>query len=184
MVAILALLAGFAAREPSRPHLTQVQKPARGPLIQADDHPEWKQFLVQAAYRRADELERLRDLPASPMIVEEVVAAPVEDKVAALPSQSNPDVKEDFTGTIDDKSNGVMPIEIGEASSVELPLSEQEILPPVRQPESLQKLNDSQPKARAKTARLKSKPPAKPGAQPAVPDLVATVLGERLSVSP
>ena len=162
VVLTLALLAGFAVHKPARPHLSHVVAPARGPLIEANEHPEWKQFLVQAAFRRADELERLRELPASPMIVEaviepaiikaeniEVTVAPKTadepaPQVAALAPERDPDVMEDITASVDEKPTGMMPVEIGASSSAELPLTEQEMLPPVRQPETLQ-LNDSQP---------------------------------------
>jgi hypothetical protein len=219
----LPLLAGFAVHEPARPHLSRVVAPARGPLIEANEHPEWKQFLVQAAFRRADELERLRDLPASPMIIEAVIepavikaedveatAAPEKAdepaaQVAALAPERDPDVIEDITASIDEKPTGIMPIEIGASSSAELPLTEQEILPQVRQPETL-KLNDSpsavpseadirlavtverlpesrpkiEPKLeRKRIARVKKKPPAKPVAEPAVPDLLSTIFGDR-----
>jgi hypothetical protein len=151
----LALLAGFAVHEPARPHLSHVVAPARGPLIEATEHPEWKQFLVQAAFRRADELERLLDLPASPMIIEAVIepavmksenveAAVVPKKAdepaaqaAALAPERDPDVMEDITASIDEKPTGMMPVEIGASSSAELPLTEQETLPQVRQPETL-----------------------------------------------
>jgi hypothetical protein len=198
----LALLAGFATGEPSRPHLSRAVLPVRGPLIEANDHPEWKQFLVQAAFRRADELERLRALPDTPMVVEmttepEVAPEPEavnessatttgEEAIAALPPQDGPHVKDDVTGSIDeDKPTGIMPVEIGEASSVELPLAEEQTLPPVRQPETLQKLNDNQPKAQRKpVAQAKKKAPAKPEAQPATTDQLSTVFGEQASGSP
>jgi hypothetical protein len=217
----LALLAGFALHEPARPHLSHVVAPARGPLIETNEHPEWKQFLVQAAFRRADELERLRDLPASPMIIEAAIepavitaenveAALTPEKadapaaqVAALAPERDPEVMEDITASIDEKPAGMMPVEIGASSSAELPLTEQEMLPQVRQPETL-KLDDSQsvvpeaevrlaiaverpPESRPKiepklerkrVVRVKKKPPAKPVAEPAVPDLLSTIFGQ------
>jgi hypothetical protein len=223
----LPLLAGFAVHEPARPHLSRVVAPARGPLIEANEHPEWKQFLVQAAFRRADELERLRDLPASPMIIEaliepavikaeDVEATAAPDKadepaaqIAALASERDPDVVEDITASIEEKPTGIMPIEIGASSSAELPLTEQEMLPQVRQPEtlndsqltvppavnirlavSIDRLPESRPKIEAKPepkiqrkriARAKKKPPAKPAAQPTVPGLLSTIFGDRQS---
>ena len=207
-------------QEPARPHLSHVVAPARGPLIEANDHPEWKQFLVQAAFRRADELERLRDLPASPMIVEaaiepavittenvEVTAAPekVEEpaaQVAVLAPARDPDVMEDITASINEKPTGMLPVEIGASSSAELPLTEQETLPQVRQPETLKldvqsavssdvdvrpaaiidRLPESRPKIeRKRIARVKKKPPAKPVAEPTVPDLLSTIFGDRQS---
>jgi hypothetical protein len=220
----LALLAGFAVHEPARPQLSHVVAPARGPLIEANEHPEWKQFLVQAAFRRADELERLRDLPASPMIIEaaiepaaitaetiEVTAAPEKAdepaaQVSALAAERDPDVMEDVTASIDEKPSGMMAVEIGASSSAELPLTEHETLPQIRQPETL-RLNDSQPTVpeadvrlavtverlpesrpkieakieRKRIARAKKKPPAKPVAEPAVPDLLSTIFGDRQS---
>jgi hypothetical protein len=216
----LALLAGFAVQEPARPHLGHVVAPARGPLIEANEHPEWKQFLVQAAFRRADELERLRDLPASPMIIEAVIEPAVvkaenveaamapekEDEpapqIAALAPERDPDVMEDITASVDEKPTGILPVEIGASSSAELPLTEQEALPPVRQPETLkldvqsavqpdvavrpatmvERLPESRPKIeRKRMVRVKKKPPAKPVAEPTVPDLLSTIFGDRQS---
>ena len=224
----LALLAGFAVDEPGRPHLSHVVAPARGPLIEAAEHPEWKQFLVQAAFRRADELERLRDLPAAPMIIEAVIepavikAENVESivapepadepapQVAALAQEPDPEVMEDITASIDQTPAGMMPVEIGASSSAELPLTEPEMLPQVRQPETLKldiqsavppeaevgpavtvaRLPESRPKLepkldtkieRKRIVRAKKKPPAKPVAEPAVPDLLSTIFGDRQS---
>jgi hypothetical protein len=177
VVATLALLAGFAAREPSRPQLARVTAPARGPLIEAAEHPEWKQFLVQAAYRRANELERLRDLPATPMIVEEPMpaAAPTEDKVSTLSPVAVEHDDEEITGAIQDTPGGALPVEIGEASSTELPLSEHQLIPPMQRPESLKRQNETQQKTRVKPrAKSQAKPPAKPAAEP---DLLTRIFG-------
>ena len=163
MCLVLALLAGFAVIDPSKPQRGQATARARGPLIEVNEHPEWKQFLVQAAYRRAEELERLRDLPASPMIVDEVMpaeavepenadaaVAPPEkaeeapQQLAALPPEHDPEVKDDITASIEAKPSGVMPVEIGASSSAELPVIEQEAVPETRQPESLQRQNEDQ----------------------------------------
>jgi hypothetical protein len=181
--ATLALLAGFAAREPARPHLARVELAARGPLIAADDHPEWKQFLIQAAYRRAGEIDRLRELPVTPMIVapepEPEPAVAPDEKTAALPKLETPAdaISEDITGAINEPPAGAIPVEIGEASSTELPLSEREAIPTMQSPESLKLPNDSQHKPAVKPrAKARIKPPAKPAEEP---DLLTRIFGSR-----
>lgn len=156
VLAILALLAGFLAPAPST--LARPMPPARGPLIEATEHPEWKQFLVQAAYRRADELGRLRELPSAPTIV--VVPAPtVPVQVADLPPPQADVATEDTDGTTDDTASGAMTIDIGETSATELPIQELELPMPVERPESL-KRNQSQRRTPARQAGKRAAPAA------------------------
>jgi len=164
VLVMLALFAGFAAPAPNPPgHIALL---ARGPLIEAAEHPEWKQLLVQAAYRRADELERLRELPDEPAIilVEPLIGetAPAPEQVASLPATPAESELDDVTGSIDDVPSVTIPVEIGEASSIELPLREQELQPPVQPPATLKRPNQSQRKLpnrpRIRNAKARAKP--------------------------
>ena len=116
MIVVLAL------EPPGGPHtaLTPAPMPAGGALMQANEHPEWRQFLMQAAVRRADELSRLRELPDTPVASDD---APEAAKVAGLPSSRSDSDPEDNTGTIDEMPSMTMPLEIGETSSTELPVT-------------------------------------------------------------
>jgi hypothetical protein len=169
VLAILALLAGFVVPAPST--LARPLPPARGPLIEATQHPEWKQFLVQAAYRRADQLGRLRALPNAPTIVP--VPIPIKPvQVAELPPPQADIAAEDVTGAIDDTSPGSMPIDIGEASATELPIQQNELPMPVERPETL-KHNQSQRRTPARHIGKRVTPaPAKPE-----PDFLTRLFG-------
>lgn len=65
LILALALTPPDRARLPLPQHLVA----ERGALIDRDEHPEWRQFLIRAALLRANEIERLRDLPDAPIRV-------------------------------------------------------------------------------------------------------------------
>ena len=173
VLAMLALLAGFVAPAPST--LARPNAPARGPLVETAQHPEWKQFLVQAAYRRADELERLRELPSAPTTrpapsnAEPAPAIPVQ--VADLPPAQTNVAPEDVTGSIDEAVAGEMTIDIGEASAIELPVEKLELPMPVQRPETL-KRNESQRKVINRHTAKRKPAPVKPE-----PDFLTKLFG-------
>ncbi|MGE0566029.1 MAG: hypothetical protein AB7O50_16130, partial [Pseudolabrys sp.] len=130
--------------------------PARGALIVQEQHPEWKQFLVLAAVRRAEELERLRglhDQPADP---------PDTTRSAGLPT-TNVDtapVDDDVTGTVTERAlKSVLPVDIGEASSTELPIGPPQTTAPP-QPQRIELPDQSSSKSDIKTTAA-VKPDAK-----------------------
>jgi hypothetical protein len=131
-LAIMILVLSLGAPEGSRLSNSRASGPAmlsaRGPLMQIGEHPEWRQFLVQAALRRADELAHLRELADEPL----AAAAPEPDmKIALLPAERSDAEPEDITGTINVAPTATIPIEIGETSSIELPITTLEERPPV-----------------------------------------------------
>jgi hypothetical protein len=63
LLLILALNPPGASRSQGSPSMVT----ARGALLERSHHPEWRQLLILAATRRANELSRLRDLPDTPV---------------------------------------------------------------------------------------------------------------------
>jgi hypothetical protein len=144
-IVVMALSPPGGSRTALSPHVMS----ARGPLLQLAEHPEWRQFLIQAAARRADELGRLRDLPDAG-----------GTKVAGLPLERPDADPEDVTGSITVMPTATIPVEIGETSSTELPVITPEERPPViRTPERVKLPNESQNKKSGRHVRRIKTPP-------------------------
>jgi hypothetical protein len=184
LIATLGLAAGFKIAATPEPNFARLERPARGALLDPDQHPEWKQFVVQAAYRRAEELDRLRVLHDRPAAMPPVATAPApppsnDIQTAGLPTtdaEAKPDEEDDVTGsTVERILNDVIPIEIGETSSTELPLGPPPAAVAPEQPKRLQLPDESstapQTAPNAATA-MEPKPEtgttAAPDARPAV----------------
>jgi len=121
LLAIMILVLALSPPGGLNPALTPGLLLARGALMQLGEHPEWRQFLLLAATRRADEVNRLRDLPGMPVRR--------DPKLAGLPADRSGADPDDQTGSINEMPGATIPIEIGEPSSTELPLT-----PPVDRP--------------------------------------------------
>ena len=142
-VLLAIVLLALALNPPAGPPagVTPAGAPSRGAMIERSEHPEWPQFLMLAAIRRADELNRLRELPDTPAVMpppEPKTAPNTEPRIAALPTErgdADPE-DEDQTGTIMQPPAATIPVEIGEASTFELPVAMPEEKPPaVRMPQ-------------------------------------------------
>jgi hypothetical protein len=147
-LAIAILVLALSPPGGSHLHLTRTMMPTRGPLIARADHPEWRQLLINAALRRADELSQLRQLPDTPLPSEitepdkssvdinELEKPSVEDvgtapEIAGVPPNRSDAEPEDVTGTVSQSPEAAIPVGIGEASSTELPVIRKEDTPPV-----------------------------------------------------
>jgi hypothetical protein len=107
-----------------------------GALIAREQHPEWPQLLLFAAFRRAGELSRLRELPDTPIPLppEAPLKTAKPPEVAAVPNNPTDAQPEDVTGSIVQSPKASIPLDIGETSSVELPVIPHEERPPVITP--------------------------------------------------
>ena len=143
-IAILAL--ALSPPGGSRMQFIAVNMSAHGALIDAGNHPEWRQFLILAALRRADEITRLRDLPDTPTRLPEIPFVAPEYSAPEFPQattdgSANASIQtaglaaldtDDETGSINIVPGATIPIEIGERSSTELPVTPVEERPPVQ----------------------------------------------------
>ncbi len=150
-VLLAITITALALSPPGASHLqfTSADAPARGALIDRSKHPEWRQFLMFAALRRVEELDRLRNLPDTPARLPEIpIVAPlytppefpadatknaskVLPKTAGLPSPRTEVGPSDETGSFNAAPSATIPIDIGEPSSTELPIAPVDDKPPV-----------------------------------------------------
>ena len=96
LLAIFILFLALSPPDGSRSPLTRRWRRREARSFDGGHHPEMRQFLIIAALKRADELNRLRDLPdtptrtapAEPATIEPAPVAPAteEPKVAGLPA--------------------------------------------------------------------------------------------------
>jgi hypothetical protein len=162
LLAIMILVLALSPPGGLHPASTATTLAARGALEQLGTHPEWRQLLILAAVRRANELNRLRDLPDMP-----VRSGRTKDagKFAGLPTERSDADPDDETGSINDMPNATIPIEIGEPSSTELPVTAPPESPPViTTPERVKVPNEIRKRgvhrARRAKALAKTNPPA------------------------
>ncbi len=165
LLAIAILILALNPPSDPRTHLTG----AGGALIAREQHPEWPQFLLLAAARRAIELNRLRELRDTTMRSVTPPAPPQAEQppaVAAVPAGRNDADPEDVTGTIVQTPGAAIPVEIGETSSTELPVIPHEEKPPVvLTPERTKPPSESNAapeQAKPQPANATTPPPAKP----------------------
>jgi len=148
----------------------------RGSMIEQSEHPEWRQFLIQAAIRRADELNRLRELPDMPASTGAAPAA-----VAGLPterSETDPEADGE-TGSTMQPPPATIPIDIGETSAFELPVAASaERSPVIRTPQRVKARDESRIKATPRVHRAKALTRLK---SPDQFDLFKTMFGEQRS---
>ncbi len=160
---LLAIFILFLALNPpdgSRSPLNTAMAPARGALVDVGHHPETRQFLIMAALKRADELNRLRELPdtptrtapAEPAAIEPAPAAPAteEPKVATLPADRTESDPEPDEPAATETPNVSIPVEPGEASAPELPAAPQETKSTDGKPEQTKEITKEQTKSEPK----------------------------------
>jgi len=134
LLAIFILVLALSPPEGPRAPLNTAMAPARGALVDVSHHPETRQFLIRAALKRADELNRLRELPdtptrtapAEPVAIEPAPAEPAADepKVAVLPADRTESDPEPEEPAATETPNVSIPVEPGEVSAPGLPTAQ------------------------------------------------------------
>lgn len=90
LLAIAILLLALNPPQATSPSARADLMPARGALLDRADHPEWRQFLILAAFRRTDEVERLRDLHDT--VIRTTLPPPAPEAAAPAPVAAKPEI--------------------------------------------------------------------------------------------
>jgi hypothetical protein len=147
LLAIFILV--LALNPPDGPHapLNTTMAPARGALVNVGQHPETRQFLIRAALKRADELNRLRELPDTPTRTEPVASEPAADKpkIAALPGDRNEADPDEPAPAATETPSVRIPVERGEVSAPDLPAAPTEANPATDKTEPPKKAEQAKP---------------------------------------
>jgi hypothetical protein len=178
---LLAIMIVVLALEPpggSPAALTPAEMPARGALMHMNEHPEWRQFLILAAVRRADELSRLLELPDTPV---RGGSAPTAGHVAGLPVSRNDSGPDDETGTIKEMPRLTLPLDIGETSSTELTVIMPEEKPPMLKTPERKAPSESRRKTSQRARQAKTPAQTQPATQP---NLLETLFGGQRTSQP
>ena len=128
LLAILVLVLALSPPDASRSPLAAAIAPARGALVDRDRHPEVRQFLILAALKASKELKSASRIAGNSDALQHPASRGPAERRA-------PTTDPDETGTITETPGVTIPVEIGEPSSTELPITLQgEDAPEVKNP--------------------------------------------------
>src|SRR5262245_52231226 len=142
LLAILILVLALTPPDGSRGPLSSPGVPARGVLSDRDRQAETRQFLIHAALKRADQLSRLRDLPATRAHSEEP-----KTELAGLPAERS-DADPEESSSINEPPANTIPIGV---PSIEVPIPSPQDTPLTLKP-------PEQSKAQQETRRRAQRP--------------------------
>jgi hypothetical protein len=155
LLAILILVLALSPPDGTRAPLSSTIAPPRSALLDRERQAEVRQFLIHAALKRADELNRLRDLPDTP-------APPrKQSKVASLPGDRS-DTDPDDPASINESPKLNIPADTGEPFPTELPAvvppaaaAPEESAPATKNPERAKSHRPPQREVRRRPHRLR-----------------------------
>src|SRR5262245_50414631 len=153
LLAIFILVLALSPPDGPRAPLNTTMAPARGALVDVGHHPETRQFLIQAAIKRADELNRLRELPDTPTRTAPAAPAAEEPKIAVLPADRIESDPEPEQPAATETPNVRIPVETGEMSAPDLPVAPQQTNSTNGKPEQAKEQTRSEAKPQPRDIR-------------------------------